>query len=114
MKATLKKSDALALLAFCEKHNKDNFFFAKDQGVYFGQTHGSQSENNFENHIVYCDGFNPDTNDDWWESASDSFGGDDFGEMLEIDILKKFASDERAKKLVLKITATTLKISFTG
>lgn len=97
------------LVQFCKKHNKTQFFLAKDQGLYIGQTVGSQKNNDFENNIQYANGCDPKLDDDeWWDNSRDIAGGDDFGEHLPLGTIEKTLADNSWKNLKVKITETEL------
>lgn len=88
--ASIARKDAETLLAFCKEHNQKEFFFAKDQGVYFGSNVGEYGKDNFKNCIIYLKGFDPDKDDDWYDQAHYKFGGDDVGIHLPLQWLEAF------------------------
>jgi len=91
--AQITHKQALEILAFCEKHDNDDFFFSNDHGAYFGACTGSHEQSTFENCIQYLEGMNPNNEeDDWFESTVNVFGGDDFGVHLPVEWLRHFKS----------------------
>lgn len=92
--ASITREEAKKLYEFCKTNKVDEFFFAKDQGAYFGATTGSQKNNDFSNSIHYVKGCNPTLNDEWYDYAWAKFGGDDFGVHLSTTWLEAFFNDE--------------------
>ncbi len=90
---TLTRADVQKLSDFCAKHGEDKWFLAKDQGAYVGATGGSQEEGTFENCIFYFKGCDPHKDEDWYDEAHYKFGGDDFGEHFEVELLTKFLAN---------------------
>lgn len=105
---TLKRADVQTLLDFCEKHDKKNWFLAKDQGAYVGAAATVDGE--VENVLFYFKGCDPTKNDDWYDEAHYKFGGDDFGEHFEVDILRQVLKDETMMSLIIAVGKT--RISF--
>lgn len=71
---TFGKTAALELIdAVLERQSP--MLFVKDQGVY-AMVGGEQAEDNV---VKYARGFDPTANDNWYEKAYDTLGGDDFG-----------------------------------
>mgnify|MGYP000235632378 CR=1 FL=1 len=108
---TISRKDLEAMSALAKKHGAEKFFMAKDEGAYVDVTGGSQDAGNFENHIVYFKGMNPKTNEDAWDNARYAFGGDDFGEHFDIDIIHKLVADPLTTKMVLKVGKSNISIS---
>ena len=108
---SMNMAQAKQLFNFCDKNKVKEFFFAKDQGAYFGATSGNSSEGNFENCILYVRGCDPQKNDDWWENASHRFGGDDFGEHFDCDLLKQFVTSAY-KRITFKFNVNSISVSF--
>ena len=112
-KTGLNKAQAKKLFDFCQNNSVDKFFFAKDQGAYFGATKGSQSEGDFKNCIVYLQGCDPDKNEDFYETCRNRFGGDDFGEHFEVNLLNEFVSSNY-KRLNFNFNKQSISVSFSG
>jgi hypothetical protein len=98
-KAIITRSQASKIVDFCTKNGEKQFFFAKDQGAYFGATTGTHANNNFSNIIFYQEGMNPDVSEeanggDWYDNARIAWGGDDFGIHIDISALYGFVDDE--------------------
>lgn len=110
--ASITREQASQLFTFCKDNSIKEFFFAKDQGAYFGATVGSHEDKNFKNSIQYLKGMNPDIENkdgsDWYDNALDKFGGDDFGVELPVQWLSVFLEDPRmAKKKMFSIRINT-------
>lgn len=108
---TITRKDLEAMAALATKHDVKKFFMAKDEGAYVGITGGSQEDGNFEREIFYFKGMNPKTNEDAWDNARHAFGGDDFGEHFDMDIIHKLVADPLTTKMVLKVGKSSISIS---
>ena len=58
-------------------------------------------------------GCNPEKNKDWYDTAESRFGGDDFGEHFDAQVLKDFV-DSGYKRINFKFTASRISVSFTA
>lgn len=76
---SLSLAEAQKLIEFCRARNLAQYFIAKDQGAYLGASMGAD-----DNMLFYFAGCNPTMNEDWYDVAHSKFGGDDFGERLNI------------------------------
>ncbi|MGA1108249.1 MAG: DUF3085 domain-containing protein [Pseudomonadales bacterium] len=101
---TLKAKDVRELSGFLNRHNKDSFFLAKDDGAYIGATAGSDADGTFERIIHYFSGCNPEKDEDYYDNAAYKFGWDDFGEMLPAQWMHKAAETDGLTKAVLNVT----------
>lgn len=108
---TLKRSEVQQIVDLCNHHNKTIWFIAKDQGAYVGATGGSQEEGNFENVIFYFKGMDPSKNEYAYDNAVDAFGGDDFGERMNLDIWVKLLKDDTFVSATIKVTSASISIS---
>ena len=72
-----------------------------DQGVYIM----SMSQPVGQRTIVYAEGCDPATNDDWWETSRRLVGGDDFGEPFAT--AGQLLEPLRAARHGLRITVTS-------
>jgi hypothetical protein len=79
---TLSVADLQRLVEFCAKNELKRYFIAKDQGAYLGASTGKDN-----NVIFYFAGCNPEKDANFYDNAHDKFGGDDFGEQLELEHL---------------------------
>jgi hypothetical protein len=104
---TLSRKEVLELLSFTEKHNLNDFFMAKDHGAYVGASAGDKG-----NCIFYFAGCDPRKDKDFWENSSEKFGGDDFGEMLPVDWLRRVQRDPTIDKMVIKVTKKSIAAEF--
>ena len=100
---------ATALLAFCEKHNLEEFFIAGDQGVYFGANTGSEEENSFEGSIHYIKDCDPAKDEDW-HHVKRMISRDDFGEELPVSWLKTGLARKGKRTFSLKMTPSSIKL----
>lgn len=114
MKVILSKAKAKQLLDFCKKYKLENFFFAKDQGAYFGQNTGTHGNEDFKNIIFYVKGCNPDIDEEWYENARNKFGGDDFGEHFEISVLESLLNSDEWSKLIFVFKRDSIEISLSA
>lgn len=80
---TLSLPEVKRLIKFCDDNALTDYFIAKDQGAYIGASKGGDN-----NCIFYFAGCNPEKDADWWDTARDKFGGDDFGEHLSLANLR--------------------------
>ncbi len=66
--------------------NRCRVILVKDHGVYFLAEHGERRPDGRQALIAYAVGCNPDVDpfDAWWELTLAEFGGDDFGEYLDV------------------------------
>lgn len=78
----------------------------KDQGVYL-MSNGKREEGE-KPEVVYAEGLNPAVAefDDWWDSASDICGGDDFVEALPLSSLP--TDGQQFSKLVVTVAGDSL------
>lgn len=106
--ARFNREEIARLAAFCKAHNCPTFFLAKDQGAYIGATAGTEKNNDFCNCVLYVDGCNPDVDENWYETARRKFGGDDFGEMLDVRWLDAVLENPKVTALVLVVTPKTI------
>lgn len=101
---TLNAKATRELSEFLERHNRDDWFLAKDHGAYIGATAGSDKDGTFERIIHYFAGCNPDKDEDFYETSCWKFGGDDFGQMLPAEWIHGAAKQEGLTQAVLNIT----------
>jgi len=72
-----------------ETTDKKGFFFVKDDGIYLMNAYlKTKEEKKKKNHVIYASGYNPKTNDDVWEDSRHAVGGDDFGQLINFDLLQ--------------------------
>tara|TARA_R110000787_G_scaffold86717_2_gene184860 strand:- start:310 stop:672 length:363 start_codon:yes stop_codon:yes gene_type:complete len=102
---TLSKNQVTKLSKFMRKHDSENWFLAKDQGAYVGATGGSHEDGNFENCLYYFKGCDPNKDEFFYDTAREKFGGDDFGEQFDAEIIHDLADDPRFISVVVKVTA---------
>ncbi len=92
--AALKPSDPVVLVG--------------DHGVYIMSVEGPKKDDGSAKIVVYAEGCNPETDEDYYDNKRDIFGGDDgvedIGTALEIARLAKVAK----KSLLVKLTATRI------
>lgn len=100
---TLNINQTKKFIDFAKKHNVEKFFIAKDQGAYIG----INTKNAKEKIIHYFNGCNPDRNEEWYENCHYKFGGDDFGEMLDLAKIKEWPT---GLKLRVKLTSSYITV----
>ena len=85
MSIQFKGSDLRPVLAEAMV-NRCRVVLVKDQGVYLLSEHWERQPDGRQKRIAYAVGCNPEVDpfDDWWELARAEFGGDDFGEFLDL------------------------------
>lgn len=72
-----------------ERDTEPALFFVHDWGVYlFGNGTDSASP------VVYAEGMNFLTDEDWYDTAHDTVGGDDFAEYLPFDLIYSVLNDD--------------------
>lgn len=107
---TLSRANVVQLLSFCTEHKQDKFFVAKDHGAYVGAN--AKVGEKMKNVLFFFAGCDPEKHEDWYDTAKQKFGGDDFGEMLPIKALMDFVAEPRATGLVLSVTPKHIKMAF--
>jgi len=99
---TLRKPQLKKFADFIRKHECKNWFIAKDEGAYIGATSGNVDDGTFENCLFYFKGCDPSKNESYWDEARQQFGGDDFGEFFDAEIILQHA--DNTKVTSMKIT----------
>lgn len=97
---TLTREQALRLLDFCTANGKSQFFVAKDQGAYIGQTTGAPPKPSC---LFYFKGCDPKKDKNWYDTAHRLFGGDDFGEFLPVSWLQKVKDNLAVMSMTIKV-----------
>lgn len=103
----LTRAEVQQLVDHCEKHNLSTWFLAKDHGAYVGASAGAEPG---QACIFYFKGCDPKKDANWYETAHSKFGGDDFGETLQVDSLKSALADEKLTAMQVKVTKTRISI----
>jgi hypothetical protein len=96
--------------------SKPALMLVHDQGVYL-MSNGTPGLPNKEGkegaHVVYAEGCHPDRDADFWTTARDLVGGDDFGEKLPLndpnDMLRKCGEYDL---MILYVNPTNIQIAF--
>jgi hypothetical protein len=104
---TLTRKKVELLHAFCIKHKKETFFVAKDQGAYVGSSVGEGN-----NCIYYFPGCDPVLDKDWYDTAHDLFGGDDFGDYLPVEWLQKVVDNPLIAFMKIKVSKKQITADF--
>lgn len=83
-----------------------------DHGIYL-MSNGEPRDmfNETSNYVAYAQGCDPELDPDWYETARDLVGGDDFGEALPFALAIKEQIDNGAEEIVLIITANAIKLA---
>ena len=84
----------------------DNFYIAKDQGVYVGA--GSSTTEDLV--ITYFNGCDPNKDEFWYEEARAKFGGDDFGEQVPMRQLEMVGRADHIASVTIKVNARSIKM----
>ena len=88
-------------------------YLVHDQGVYLmsaGIPAQLVKKGESRRVVTYAKGCDPKKNEDWWETARALVGGDDFGELLPLDM---FAGIETAKSVAVLITPEDIRVAMT-
>lgn len=90
-------------------------FFVHDQGVYLmsnGEP-GLMREDGEEGHqVVYAQGMDPKSDEDWWEVSREAVGGDDFAELIPVQVFQNFLSHSSSPTYILvKVEKDAIQIS---
>ena len=92
--------------------NRCRIILVKDHGVYFMAERGEHRPDGRQKLIAYAVGCNPDVDpfDTWWDRARIEFGGDDFGEFLDIgdSVFMRILNSQDD----LEVSATATHLSF--
>ena len=89
---------------------KPSLVLAKDQGIYLmtnADLTGSASERGT---VVYAQGCNPDTDEDWYENARYLFGGDDGGITFPAEWYD-IAKSQRKRIFQLRLNADSMELA---
>lgn len=99
-------NDAFKAMVALAEHQNEDILFVKDQGVYL------MARGLTENAVVYAQGFNPETDDfdDWYDTARDICGGDDFAETIPLATFQMIAGNKHMKKMEISISETHMNI----
>lgn len=101
----LSRRQLKQLVDFCVEHKQTNWFIAKDQGAYVGQSMGMDP---LPKCIFYFPGCDPEKDTDWYETAHAQFGGDDFGEHMELADLQRYLKIPNLLCLEVKVTPSQI------
>ena len=95
-----------------------SLFLVHDQGVYLmsaGIPHLERPDRPESSKVVYAEGCNPNTDDDWYDEAHCLVGGDDFVEMIPLASLEQLlALGLEGIKIVINLTADRIVVTYTG
>jgi Protein of unknown function (DUF3085) len=91
------------------------FLFVHDDGIYMmsngipGDTEGAQTRQ----HVVYAAGCDPQNDPDFYDTARDLVGGDDFAEYIAFERPEEFARLlTHFEEMVIDITSTSFTVVF--
>lgn len=106
---TLTRDQVQYLVDFCREHGKAQYFIAKDHGAYLGQSLGMEPTPRC---IFYFPGCHPETDADYYDTARGLFGGDDFGDLMDVADLERILRETpNATAVKWTVTATQIRIS---
>ena len=95
-----------------------SLFLVHDDGVYLmsaGKPHLPNPDKPKMSKVVYAEGCNPDTDEDWWDASRALVGGDDFAEALPLDLFEAILSLGLVGiDIVINLGETRLTVSYTG
>lgn len=103
---SLSRDDVSAIHTFVVTNNCKNWFVAKDDGAYVGASIGKG-----QNVIRYFPGCDPKKNANWFDKVQRDFGGDDFGEHLDVKLLNEFMANPHAETMKLSVGKTKMTVS---
>lgn len=85
-----------------------------DQGIYL-MSNGEPRDvvNETSNYVVYAVGCNPETDTNWYDTARDLVGGDDFGETLPFAPAIKEQIESGTEEITLIVTKDAIKLGKT-
>ena len=96
-----------------EGTDKPGLLFVKDRGVYLmsnGTPHLPNPNNPKSSLVAYAKGHDPEKDDDTWEADREECGGDDFGEFIEAESIRK-AINRGKKTMSITMTLETFTIT---
>ncbi len=105
---TFPRKEVVALFTACIERNKPMTFVSSD-GVYLA-LFGDKSKN-IESVLVYGKGYNPELDDNWFESKRGSIGGDDFTQAFDGLDLQGFLDDKDWTVFRVHVTPSQIKLS---
>lgn len=107
-KIELSRVQVQQLVDHCEKYDLKQWFIAKDHGAYVGASAGAEDH---QKCIFYFKGCDPQKDQDWYDTARAKFGGDDFGEMMEVESLKSTLAEAKMTAIEVVVTTSQIKIN---
>jgi hypothetical protein len=103
-------ADVLRVCEHATKHNGE-VLLVHDQGVYLMSGAEPRDLVGPGCFCAYAQGMNPDKDEDWWSTASDAVGGDDFGEKLSGEWVGFMLDDARkGKPTCIKVNANSMRL----
>ena len=109
---TLNRQQLDQFAAFLRKHDCDKWFIAKDEGAYIGATAADESGKVTDRCIFYFRGCDPKKDEDYWDTQQSMFGGDDFGEYLEAEIVLGLADNPDVVTMRVKLSASKIQVDY--
>lgn len=109
-KLVFKSSDVKRVVEHAIK-TEGEILLVHDQGVYLmssGKPHDKVNENS--NFVVYVQGCNSETDADWYDTARNLVGGDDFGESMPFAEAIKEMIDNGAEEIIFSITPENIQL----
>jgi len=98
-----------AIVDHFDQHPNAGLAFVHDQGIYLMPTNPTIPGKKEGHHwVTYAKDCNPDTDEDWWDTARGLVGGDDFGENVTpaIHVIRACVNDGRG--FSIKVSPTSL------
>lgn len=101
----LTRAQTQQLVDHCVRYNLTQWFIAKDHGAYVGASCGSEPD---QKCLFYFKGCDPEKDADWYDTAHAKFGGDDFGEHMQLADLTKTLALPRMTTVRIKVTSKSI------
>lgn len=92
-------------------NNQGQLLLVKDQGIYLmSDAKPADMIDEGKHFVTYAEGCNPDTNEEWYDTAVNLAGGDDFGETLPFAEVIKQQCDNNAREITIVLTNDKIKL----
>lgn len=93
-----------------KKSKSPTLLFVKDDGIYLMTGAVMEKFPEDYSHVCYAEGYSPDV-EDVWEKCREAVGGDDFGEVIELDE-KLQGIINKGHDLLITVTPESFSISY--
>lgn len=106
---TLNRAKVQQLADHCVKHKLDSWVVAKNEGAYVGAFAGPLPE---QQCLFYFNGCDPKIDEWWHDTARAKFGGDDFEDRMDTDVLKDALADKEMTSVKVKVSSKKIEVTF--